>query len=297
MSWFFIKDKIQFHRAMEQPPTTIRQIQFADNAIKIKLDSPSLQKVIDVHFAGCMGIDENVIAEYQIIAGGEGKFSILQDGKPCQSDLTQEQVLFQLMQDGLLQLNGASKTKLIFHAAALAHQGQAVILCGKSASGKSSLAAWLTALGLQYMTDEVISLPLETETISGFCRPIVLKSGSAFIWKRWLKDESSDRFLRFNDGSVWIAPTLLNPNGIQPTAVPRLIIFPRYERDTDFQAERLTPAGTLFHLLQHLVNARNFPDYGMAATSRMASRGVAYRLTYSDIEMASEWIQKTIQQS
>jgi hypothetical protein len=73
------------------------------------------------------------------------------------------------------------------------------------------------------------------------------------------------------------------------------LIFPRYAPDTQFCVERLTSAGVLFRLLQHLVNARNFSDHGLAATARLARQVIAYTLDYSNIETASEWIQKTIQ--
>jgi hypothetical protein len=274
-----------------------RQVRFAGNAIQFEIADRDLLKAVDVHFARCMGREKNIVSAYQVRADEEMRFSISRDGDTLVSNVKDEQALFHLMQDGLTQLNGASKTELIFHAAALAYQDKAVVLCGKTASGKSSLAAWLTALGLQYMSDEVISFPLEGETLSGFPRSIVLKSGSAFIWERWLKDESSKGFLKFTDNSAWIEPSLLNGNTPQAAAVPCLLIFPRYKPNSPFQTEPLTRAGSLFRLLQNLVNARNFPDYGLATASRLARRVTAYTLTYSDIETASEWILKTIQQS
>ncbi len=274
-----------------------RQVQFAGNTIQFDIGHRNLFDAVDTHFAHCISADGNIISEYQVRAEEKNLFSISRDGVPLVSNATAEQVLSQLMQDGLTQLNGAASTQLVFHAAALAHQGRGLVLCGQSGSGKSTLTAWLTASGMNYLTDEVISAPLDSENIYGFCRSIVLKSGSSFVWEKWLSSQDAAGFLRFADHSAWIQPSLFNLDGPQATAVPRLIIFPHYEPDAAFQVERLTPAGTLFHLLQHLVNARNFPDYGMAATSRLASRVAAYQLTYSDIEMASEWIQKTIQQS
>lgn len=272
-------------------------VQFAGSAIRFNSSHEGIRKTFATHLKYCAGTQLPVIANYEIATNADGRFSSRVDGGVLFSNSDFEAALWQLMQDMLLRLNGSSGTELIFHAAALAHQGKAAILCGKTASGKSSLTAWLTGLGLNYMTDEVVSSPIAGEAISGFCRSIVLKPGSAFIWKRWLKDESFDGFLRFNDSSVWIEPSLLNQNATQATAVPSLLIFPRYEPNASFQIERLTRAEALFRLLQNLVNARNFPDYGMAATSRLARRVTAYTLTYSEIETASEWIRETLQNS
>ena len=198
------------------------------------------------------------------------------------------------MQDGLFQLNGAPKTHLIYHAAALAYDEQGVMLCGRSGSGKSTLTAWLVASGFEYLTDEVISYPLEGGEISGFCRSLVMKKGSQSIWEQWQPQAESDAFFRFEDGSAWIAPTLLNPSAVREKVVPRLLVFPTYAKEAEFQVQELSTANTVFHLLQTLVNARNFENHGMQATKQLASQVQAYTLMYSDIKQAAEWIQKTI---
>ena len=276
--------------------TYSRIIQFADNDIKFNIQSPEILEVVDVHFAHCMGEEQNVIAEYQVEAKEEAKFSIQKDSKEFASNLTNEQVLFHLMQDGLTTLNGESKTNLVFHSAALAHHERGLLLCGKSGSGKSTLAAWLTSQGYQYLSDEVIALPFSGEEVSGFCRSLVLKRGSEMVWKRWhasLGTESKD-FLKMEDGSAWVTPTFLNPSAVRASVKPHVILFPTYNTEADFKAESLSPANTLFMLLQCLVNARNFDDYGVAAAKKLSQKVSAYQMIYSDIEQASEWIQKTI---
>src|SRR5436190_21414781 len=136
-----------------------RIIQFADHAIKFNTTSLEILEAVDVHFAHCRGEDQTIVSEYQVEGSQEAGFSTQKDGVLFASDLTVEQVLFYLMQDGLTTLNGESKTNLIFHAAALSYQERGLLLCGKSGSGKSTLAAWLTSKGYQYLTDEVIAYP------------------------------------------------------------------------------------------------------------------------------------------
>src|SRR5688572_645043 len=131
-----------------------RIIQFADHAIKFNIASSEILEAVDIHFAHCLGEEQTVISEYQVEAGQEAGFSIQKDGELFMLELTSEQVLFHLMQDGLTTLNGASGTNLIFHAAALSYQERGLLLSGKSGSGKSTLAAWLMSKGYQYLTDE-----------------------------------------------------------------------------------------------------------------------------------------------
>lgn len=272
-------------------------VKFAGNAVRFSSDNLQILKTIETHFNHCIDIGESVVADYKIAAVAQDRFSAAVNGSNLFNNFDYETALQHLMRDALTQLNGVSETQLIFHAAALAYEGNAVMLCGQSGSSKSSLAAWLTAAGLKYLSDEVVAMPIDHQKISGLCRSIALKRGSTFIWRHWLKDQASDGFLKFKDDSAWIEPTLFNPNAIQAVAEPRILIFPHYHHEAEFLVKRITQAEALFRLLQNLVNARNFPDYGMAATSRLARRVNAYTLTYSDIETASTWIQQTIQNS
>jgi hypothetical protein len=272
-----------------------RTIQFADHAIKFNIASPEILEAVDVHFAHCLGRKQAVLDEYQVEAGGEAGFFIQKNGELLFSNLTVDQVLFHLMQDGLSVLNGASASHLIFHAAGLALQERGVFLCGKSGSGKSTLTAWLLSLGFQYLSDEVMAVPFSGQLAQGFCRSLVLKQGSAIIWERWLaRGRASGELLEMNDGTVWIPPTLLNPSAVRAQVEPQVIVFPVYSAEATFKVEPLRPAASLFMLMQCLVNARNFDGYGIQRVKELSQKISAYQLVYSDIEQAAAWIRQTI---
>ncbi|MBI3151715.1 MAG: hypothetical protein HYZ21_06255 [Chloroflexi bacterium] len=247
------------------------------------------------HFKHCSFENHKgtLLADFKITADSEDCISASVDGSDLFSRLSYESALNHLMQDVLTRLNGASRTSLVFHAAALAHAGGGLILCGRSGSGKSSLAAWLAASGMQYLTDEVISCPLNGNTFSGFPRSMVLKRGSAFIWRRWVEDANDDP-QKFRDGSVWARPEMFNSATVEREALPRLLIFPRYEKGEELQVEKISAADALFQLMQNLVNARNFPDHGMSTAARIVQQAPAFRMTYSDIETATQWIKETM---
>ncbi|MCQ3938717.1 MAG: hypothetical protein DPW18_16970 [Chloroflexi bacterium] len=270
-----------------------RLIVFAGGRVRFSCDHARILEAVETHFKHCLGENGPVIADYKITAVDEIRFSISVNGSDAISKIAYEQAMQFLMQDGITRLNGESNTHLVFHAAALAYQGQGVILCGKSGSGKSTLAAWLTADGMQYLTDEVISLPLESEEIGGFCRSVILKKNSAFIWQRLLTNGNAKDILHFEDGGAWIPPALLNASAVRANVAPRILLFPQYVPGAQFHTQKLTPADALFRLLQTLVNARNFADGGMTAAARLARQSAAYTLTYSDIESAARWITQT----
>ena len=269
-------------------------VHFAGNAIRFRTDVKEIREGLAFHFRHASANDVPIIADYEINAGSNGHFSATLNDETLFSNLNYHTALWHLTQDAITQLNGTATEELVFHAATVTRGEDAAILCGKSGSGKSSLAAWLVAEGLGYMTDEVISRPLREQVIHGLNRSIVLKRGSAFIWQHWLADAPSEAMLRFQDDSVWIEPTRLNAERIAPTAIPRILLFPTYQAEAGFQLKQLSTADALFRLLQNLVNARNFADHGFAETSRLAQQGSAYEIIFSDIEKASAWIRKRL---
>lgn len=268
-------------------------VQFGGNAARFTTDSPAILNALTAHFRHCLTGAAPALIDFHITAITETVFSVAVDGGVLYPRLGFGQVLQVIMQDGLTRLNGACVSGPVFHAAALADARGGVILCGQSGSGKSTLAAWLLANGYRYLTDEVIACSEDGGQISGFARSLALKQGSAFIWQRLWGANGREGLLRFADGSAWLDPSLLNPDGLCPQAAPRLLLFPRYSPDAPCSVTKLTPAESLFRLLQTLVNARNLPDFGMGSAARLARRvTAAYSLEYSDLETATAWIRQ-----
>lgn len=265
-------------------------IHFGGNSVHFD-GTAELLAPLEMHFTHCLGKINPIAAYYTITAFGESRFNVSLNGGDLFSNLTREQVLFHLMQDSIPRLNGAARLGPVIHAAALTRGEHGLILCGESGSGKSTLTAWLAANGLGYLTDEVICI--EGDTISGLPRSIVLKRGSAFVWQKWLGLPPTKGFLQFTDGTTWIDPTLFGAD-VYPRATPHTLIFPQYTPNAELHAEPLKPADALFRLMKGLVNARNFPDGGLTAASRLAKQVRAWQLTYSDLESATAWIQQTL---
>lgn len=265
-------------------------IHFGGNSVHFD-GTAELLAPLEMHFTHCLGKTNSIAAYYTITAFGESRFNVSLNGGDLFSNLIREQVLFHLMQDSIPRLNGAARLGPVIHAAALTQGEHGLILCGESGSGKSTLTAWLAANGFGYLTDEVICL--EGEQISGLPRSIVLKRGSAFVWQKWLGIPPVNGFLQFADDTTWIDPILFGAD-VYPRATPHTLIFPHYTPNAELHTEPLKPADALFRLMKGLVNARNFPDGGLAAASRLAKQVRAWQLIYSDLESATAWIQQTL---
>jgi hypothetical protein len=275
-------------------------VSFGGHSLRVVSGIPQISQAMQTHLCHCPAQAEELpILELQVTAGVDAKFTISVDGSAVYSNLGIDLTLQALMTEAISRLVSVCERGLVIHAGALAQDGKAVLLCAQGGSGKSTLSAWLTADGLQYLTDEVIEIPLAMNgsQVNTFPRSIFLKRGSAFVWQQHLTQPESPRFLRFSDDAAWIDPQLFQPAPPAAQSDPRLLVFPRYVPWAALQVQKLTTAETLFRVMQNVTNARNLPRHGLDAATQLAQRVQAYTLTYSDLNNASGWIQKTLQAS
>jgi hypothetical protein len=70
-----------------------------------------------------------------------------------------------------------------------------------------------------------------------------------------------------------------------------LILFPRYEAGVRLAIRPLSTAEAVYTLMQHLVNARNLPGYGLTAVRQLAQQTTAYQLTYGSAQQVVDWLE------
>ncbi len=167
------------------------------------------------------------------------------------------------------------------HAAAISSGGKGLLLPGKSGSGKSSLAAWLTASGMNYLTDELAFLSRKG-FIHPMTRPICLKQPSyEALQKRLSIDETN--VLRGQDGAM-IPHRLLNP--MWNASTPRLdaIVFPTFVKDHPTTLTEISTARSCLKLMECHVNARNLPGHGFSEIAAITRNISSYELTFGSYD-------------
>lgn len=268
------------------------RVQFGGNAVLILCDDGALRQSLHQHFRHCLRDTASAVVTYRVTAEEDEVVQLLRDGEPLYRGPRSPYLVECLMQDLTVALTTHCRQHLAFHAAGLARGESGLILCGGTGSGKSTLAAWLTASGLDFLTDELVGVPLDLSEMSGLARPIGLKAGSAFVWQRWLDETAGQSLTRFPNGAVLLDPEHLRPRCVRASADPQILLFPRYAPDEPFVAQRLSTAEALFHLMHRLINAKNLPDHGFEAATRLARQTTAYSLTYADIVSVADWIEQ-----
>lgn len=271
-------------------------IQFGACRVRIACDSVPLHTILADHFRHCRCMDApdtSSEVDYRITTRGS-VYDLWRDGLAPLNGLSRDQLLVTLMDALVTRLIEPCADRLLFHAAGVALDGQGVLLCGASGSGKSTLTASLIRRDFDYLTDEVTAVPLnsldDTPCMTGLPRSLVLKPGSASVWRT--EGDIRGQTYDFADGSAWVSPDSFRVNCLRSEASPRLAILPRYEANAGFTVQQLSQAQAAFALMQHLVNARNLPQHGLSAAARLAVLLTAFSIVYSDVELVRQWLKE-----
>jgi hypothetical protein len=126
------------------------------------------------------------------------------------------------------------------HGATVADDDGAILLCGTSGSGKSTVAAALTARGHRYLGDDIALLRGQSFDIVPLPNSIVLKRDSWEPLKDYLPDlESLPVYRRLDkDARYWSPPRDQLVSGPLPV---KAIVFPRFSEGTTTAIRHLTP--------------------------------------------------------
>jgi hypothetical protein len=128
-----------------------------------------------------------------------------------------------------------------------------------------------------------------TDTMQPFPRPLNLKHPARPLFEDHIDFDSQDNQILSAGTTDLIPAKLLNPQTTLSEPPLRLIIFPNYQADSDFELRQLSRAQAGLELMQCLINARNLPDHGFPEVIRLARAVPAYKMIYANfiqIEMA-----------
>jgi hypothetical protein len=111
---------------------------------------------------------------FTLIARPAAKFALMRDGSAVLDDWGLDVALVVLARE--LRMFVALKARgLVFvHAGAVAHRGHAIVIPGKTYSGKTSLVAALVSAGAEYYSDEYAPLD-EHGLVHPFAKPLSLR--------------------------------------------------------------------------------------------------------------------------
>lgn len=151
---------------------------------------------------------------------------------------------------------GHARRRVFVHAAAVTVRGRAIVLPGRTRSGKTSLAAALVRLGATYYSDEYAVLDAHG-LVRPYARPLAIRSPDRWISARVAVDDRSKV-----------------PRGPCPVGLVALL---SYQEDARFAPSRLSPADGVLGLIDNAVAAQSRPRAVLTACAAVMDTATAVR--------------------
>lgn len=174
-----------------------------------------------------------------------------------------------------------SDNSYCLHAAAVSVGEHALVIPANSGAGKSSFTTWLVANQFNYLTDELILVDSE-HRISGLARPIQIKANGLDAINSLIINPDG-----VFEGKLANAITMTAINGeASDESSHRLamMIFPLYNKDSDYELKKLSSAEAGMSLMSNYVNARNLEGHGFREMMAVIRKTPCYSLQYGGFD-------------
>jgi hypothetical protein len=140
-----------------------------------------------------------------------------------------------------------TRDRVLLHAGGVVIDGAGVMLAGDMEVGKTTLVTGLLRSGADYLSDEAIGLTLEDDLLHGYAKALSLDPGSWPMFPEFEPDVPADvRPLLPHQWQVRAADL----HGVETvrTAVPALVVLPRYREGSALEVRRLPASEALLRL-------------------------------------------------
>jgi hypothetical protein len=284
---------------MERFNLSNRWLTFAERTVALEYESPEVAEVVAFLFhdiSSKADIPPHITFH---LACHEGRFSLHKGDDLHYKGSDRAMFASVLLTEVGYHLADTCDGGLFFHGAGLSWQNQGILLPGSSGVGKTTLTTWLLARGFDYLSDEFIYIPQNSQKGYGFARPLNLKPTARPVLQHIFNFEQHAAHI-LSHAEADIVPVHLiestKPHSDKFNNIPlKLILFPHYQANQTFTAQKLSKAQTSWHLMQTLINARNLPGHGLSEITRLVQTIPAYKISYNDFgnldEQLIRWLE------
>lgn len=206
-------------------------------------------------------ISKNAVVRhlYSVFVGGEGarpgvrRFNLLYaNSERIARSLDLEEVLDGFEADLKLYVAEAAKRKLFVHAGAIGWNGHAIIIPGRSLSGKTTLVAEFVRAGATYYSDDFALLDSKGR-LHPYPKPLAIRNEATSKQEKHAVESIGGRA------------------GVRPLPV-RLVLVSEYEKGARWRPRALTAGQGALALLANTVSARTQPQVALETFKQIAPR-------------------------
>ncbi|HMC92935.1 MAG TPA: HprK-related kinase A [Allosphingosinicella sp.] len=192
-----------------------------------------------------------------------------------------------------LQMALGQRRFLLLHAGAVERDGRALLLTGESGAGKSTLSALLGERGWRFMGDEFALLDLEDGRLHPFPRAVSLKNDAPELFAAVAPDRLGPVLEGTPKGRIrHLRPNRAAIEAMGETAVPTLILFPRFGADLAGAVRPVGAAELFMRLTQASTNYVALGRAGFDSLLRLCRDTPAQAIDYSSSEEAVALVER-----
>ncbi len=188
---------------------------------------------------------------------------------------------------------------LSLHAGVMANEHGALILPANPGAGKSTLCAYLMHRGWRLLSDEFTLLRDANLAVHPFPRLIPLKNRSIDVIRELVPEAHlAPPIPGTHKGTIsHLRPPDVHLRAMHETAVPRLMIFPKYTAGAKLSISPAARADCFVQITQNSFNYTLRGEEGFRMAVALTERVQPYRLEYSDLPEAAQAIDALMQEA
>ncbi len=262
---------------------------------RLRVDCPPILNVLAGLYRNYPVLDSNAVFAFHPKLVTVRRFAPLRwrrvrfsvDGKVPHEDMPFEHALPTLEWGINLLVAMRAHWYLMLHAAVLEKNGFAVVLPGTPGSGKTTLAAALTAAGWRLFSDE-FGLVRDDAALVPAPRPMVLKNRSIDVIAERLPDRyMGPKIAGTRKGTVaHFAPTADDVAAASRVANARWIVFPEWGEEFSLELEPLSPIEGFMGLSTNAFNYEVLGESAFLLLKAMIDSASSFQLRYSKLDDA-----------
>jgi hypothetical protein len=191
---------------------------------------------------------------YSIVIGANGRRPSLLYGDHVRLDRSVDtDSIFETLESDLrIFVAELAKRRVFVHAGVVGWKGKAIVIPGRSYSGKSTLVAELVRAGATYYSDEYAVLDSRGR-VHPFLKPLELREEGKFVQRKITAAE------------------LGGQSGTKPLPVG-LVLMTRFKSGARWRPRKLTAGKGVLEILFNTVSARRNPERALATLQRVTER-------------------------
>ena len=263
------------------------QIALDGLAISFEYSAPEIGELLDFLFEDIrsQADDLEVVAHYRFDRDDDQWRLQQTDGEFSMLHADSIEFALPLLNHIMRHFSDHNRDSITLHSALVSDDEGAILMPGAPGSGKSMACLWLAHLGLNYHTDEMVTIDRKDLSMHALTRPFTLRRPSLFHFFEQsgldMKALSEQGALRTTGQSAWIAHRSINPR--YRTGVPHIkaIVFPVFTTGDLCQITEISRAHAGMELMRSQFQSQSLEDHGFAAISQLVKNQPVYMMVYN----------------